>query len=605
MNTKNRILISGILILIIVFLLLQINFINSQELTEIEGITSENTYHGTDYEFINGEIIFNSDDSKLIINQGKENEIIIKGNSGIKVSLLGKISIAESGSEFNLDGKDFKNIKSGDIEFDTSTGEITKVDFYTNENIGNYNINGNEFKVTENSRFFYDSKNREFKLYGDAEILNAKDVRISSMNDVVLNYKGNDVLGVLNFDSKGDSFISPTKKAVINGISITGASRQNVYVYFNSADAKSSINENYVALDENVFEYKKGKETQSFQVDFEVGNPYLNNMEENDFFGLFGGALGEEGRVVITPGFMENEKEFIPSIKTSGSVSIINDGIILEPIEKSSRRSGEFILRDYLPGKGKGAVETVSVSDMTKTIQIGSVVDNQGRIFFTSNHRTGEPLAVKDLTRQSVSKYSDSLELPLAPDIFSEEIRMSKSYVNLFSDKQIMTLTQNYKTANRGLENFQNSEKDDYLKAFQQSNLGEKKGTDYYNKLKEIVTDPTLTSSEKTGNINKLIQKNGPPPKIKASNQVVGYIRDISDLAFELEQRGVDAPFRREDFLGAKEIKGIDKIMRDEGISYTKAFDEYHKRTGMEVGPRIIFLDTSIPVKIWLEALEY
>ena len=117
----------------------------------------------------------------------------------------------------------------------------------------------------------------------------------------------------------------------------------------------------------------------------------------------------------------------------------------LEPIEKSQKRNGEFILRDYAPGKNKGAVEIISISEMSETIKIGSVVDNKGRVFFTSNHESGEPLTVRDLTKGSVSGYSGSLELPLFPDIFSEKIKMSKSYVNLFDDKPIMTLTRNYK----------------------------------------------------------------------------------------------------------------------------------------------------------------
>lgn len=45
--------------------------------------------------------------------------------------------------------------------------------------------------------------------------------------------------------------------------------------------------------------------------------------------------------------------------------------------------------------------------------------------------------------------------------------------------------------------------------------------------------------------------------------------------------------------------------MKDESLTYSKAVDEYHKRVGIEAGPRTIFLDTSIPVKTWIEALEY
>ena len=75
MNIKNKFFLIGIAISILVFTLFQINFLNSQELTEIIEISSADfTYHATGYEISqNGEIIFNSEDSKLIINQGQEN----------------------------------------------------------------------------------------------------------------------------------------------------------------------------------------------------------------------------------------------------------------------------------------------------------------------------------------------------------------------------------------------------------------------------------------------------------------------------------------------------------------------------------------------------
>nr|MBI4156330.1 hypothetical protein [Candidatus Woesearchaeota archaeon] len=464
-------------------------------------------------------------------------------------------------------------------------------------------INGIQFSVLGNKEFIYPTKEGGYK-FPDGTTISKVQPGIMIESEGIIKYKGNDVSGVLNFDEDGNAFVRPTKKAIINDISITGAPKENVYVYFNSETAKFSGKNNYVVLDENIFEYKIGAQTQAFEVSFGEKNPYLSNFEENDLFGLTGGALGEEGHLIIDKGFVENGVEYLPSIKTSGSVSIFNDGIRLEPIEKSQRRNGEFILRDYAPGKGKGAVEIVSVSDMSETIQLGSVVDNKGRVFFTSNHKSGEPLVVRDLTRGSVSRYSGSLELPLSPDIFSEKIKMSKSYVSLFDDKQILDLTRNYKIADKGLERFQNSERDNYLKAFQKEH-GEKGGADYYNKLKEIVTDTKRTSAQKTIDINKLISINGPPPEVKAPEQVVGYIRDISSLAYELRKRGVDVPFSEEDFLGAKEIAGIDKIIKDEKVNFKEAFDIYQKRTGIVSGPKVMFQETSIPIKTWIEALEY
>ena len=194
MNTKKF---EIAIILIVIFLFAQSLQVSAQEeITEIS--SKEFSYHGTGYELSSdGEILFNSDASKLIINQGKENEIIIEGNSGIKVSPLGKISIMESGSEFSINGNAFKNIASGDIVFDKNTGKITNADFFTNENIGSYNINENKFNVPANQRFVYSSK-KEFELPGGTEILEVKNTQIKSSG--IVNYKGNEIGGALNFD---------------------------------------------------------------------------------------------------------------------------------------------------------------------------------------------------------------------------------------------------------------------------------------------------------------------------------------------------------------------------------------------------------------------
>ena len=144
-----------------------------------------------------------------------------------------------------------------------------------------------------------------------------------------------------------------------------------------------------------------------------------------------------------------------------------------------------------------------------------------------------------------------------------------------------------------------------YLKAFQKEH-GIVKGTKYYNNLKDIVTNPTFTANKKTLEINKLILENdGPPPEVKAPEQVVGYVRDISNLAYELRKREVDVPFSEYDFLGAKEIAGIDKIIKDEKVNFKEAFDLYQKRTGIVSGPKFMFQYTSIPIKTWIEALEF
>ncbi|MEK6817617.1 MAG: hypothetical protein AABX80_02340 [Nanoarchaeota archaeon] len=341
MNIKNRNIsfVFGILILIIVFLFFQINFIGSQELTEITEISSTDfTYSGVGYELSqNGEIIFNGDDSKLIINQGKENEIVIEGNSGVKVSPLGKISVTESGSEFSLDGKNFKNIKSGEIEFDKNTGEITQADFFTNENLGNYNINGNEFNVPANQRFVYNSK-KGFELPGETEILEAKNTQIKS--DGILNYKENKISGTLNFDENGNAFVKLREEAVINGVSIKNSvpssyrgsgKGDELMVSFNKNDPNLKDFKEYVILDteKNYFEYtnqKVGPRTAGKQtlIKFEEGNFFYGDIfdGEKDYLGIDAGT-GAHGTLSIS----RPSKDVLPilEVKEVAEISLLQD----------------------------------------------------------------------------------------------------------------------------------------------------------------------------------------------------------------------------------------------------------------------------------------
>src|SRR3989338_6160134 len=308
MNIKNKFFLIGIAISILVFTLFQINFINSQELTEIIEISSADfTYHATGYEISqDGEIVFNSEDSKLIINQGQENEIIIEGTSGIKVSPLGKISVTESGSAFLLNGNEFKNIESGSIELDQKTGKITKADFYTNKNLGNYNINGNEFNVLSNSRFVYNSKEEKFYLRDGAEILTAKDIQIETLENELINYKGNKVSGILNFDENGNAFVKIREKAVINGALIENSGDKlygkeaNLPIFFDKSAAKTyeKINPRkaYAIID---------KESGFFAFKEQTGTGLANhniNMKFKKENYLFGDLMDDQDHVAINRG---------------------------------------------------------------------------------------------------------------------------------------------------------------------------------------------------------------------------------------------------------------------------------------------------------------
>ena len=306
-NRENKFFIFGIVLIFLAFIFVGKSFLSAQ-FTEITEISSADfTYYATGYEISqDGEIIFNSEDSKLIINQGQENEIIIEGSSGIKISPLGKISVTESGSAFLLNGNEFKNIESGSIELDQKTGKITKADFYTNKNLGNYNINGNEFNVLSNSRFVYNSKEEKFYLRDGAEILTAKDIQIETLENELINYKGNKVSGILNFDENGNAFVKIREKAVINGVLIENSGDKlygkeaNLPIFFDKSAAKTyeKINPRkaYAIID---------KESGFFAFKEQTGTGLANhniNMKFKKENYLFGDLMDDQDHVAINQG---------------------------------------------------------------------------------------------------------------------------------------------------------------------------------------------------------------------------------------------------------------------------------------------------------------
>ena len=379
---------------VFLFLLITLSaaaLLQAQELTEISEITSENTYYGTGYEFAGGEIVFNTDNSKLIINQGKENEIVIEGNSGIKISPLGKISVAESGAEFSLNGNSFANIKSGDIEFNTNTGEITKADFYTNENIGNYNINENKFNVPANSRFFYDSKEKKFYLENDAEILDAKDVQISGIKNAVLNYKGNSISGNLNFDETGNTFVKIGEQAEINGVLIKNSGNKlygeeaNLPVFFNKNVAETSGKTEYAVIDSanNFFSFQEqytGQKLANRQIQIEFSkNNYLfgDLMDDDDYVAVSEGSS--------SPGYLEIiRKPGSPAIVKSWGLNskgekIISEGdVVFQQGARNFIFSGEEVSLSHANSFPKGKTGTVQMLFKTGDSRlVGIVVEDK------------------------------------------------------------------------------------------------------------------------------------------------------------------------------------------------------------------------------------
>ena len=223
MNTKNKIFVFVIILISLAFVFAGKSFLSAQ-LTEIEGISSEDfTYQGENVE-IQGEVIVcksGFDNCKIQVTPKVGEAIALELTKGVKYDpASGKISVAKSGAIFKIGDETLSNINSGNLVINQNTGEISQAKFTTNSKGGDYNINGNQFNVPGDKEFIYPSEDGGYKFPDGAEVVKAQPgIQIES--DEIINYKGNKVSGVLNFDEGGNAFVAPTRKANINDISIT------------------------------------------------------------------------------------------------------------------------------------------------------------------------------------------------------------------------------------------------------------------------------------------------------------------------------------------------------------------------------------------------
>ncbi len=134
---------------IFIFIIAGILFLSAQEFPEIEGISSpEFTYSGEGVELINDELSCQTGFEKCTIQITKGDfTTTIEATQGVKFDpVSGRVSIAESGAEFSINGNEFKNIDSGEIILDQTNGKITNANFLTDG--GTYNLGGFSFKAT-------------------------------------------------------------------------------------------------------------------------------------------------------------------------------------------------------------------------------------------------------------------------------------------------------------------------------------------------------------------------------------------------------------------------------------------------------------------------
>src|SRR3989344_5396253 len=338
MNTKNKFFIFAIVLISLFFVFVGKSFLSAQ-LTEINEISSdEYSYQGENVE-IQGEI--------MRCKEGFENckiQVTPKGGEAINLELTqganynpisGRISLAESGASFKIGDETFSNIKSGDLVLDQKTGAIKQAKFTTTTEGGNYNINGNQFKVPGDKEFIYPSENGGYKLPDGVEIVKVQpNTRLES--EGIFNYDGNKLSGKLNFDNSGNAFLKINEKVEINGVLIENSgnnlygSEANLPIFFDKAAVenyeKINIKKAYVVIDKEkgffAFQEQMGKGFADHRVKMEFTKASFigDLMDEKDFIGINQGSNNADG------GYLEISRLDLDSaiiVKNKGAGEIV------------------------------------------------------------------------------------------------------------------------------------------------------------------------------------------------------------------------------------------------------------------------------------------
>ncbi|MEK6823877.1 MAG: hypothetical protein AABY06_02465 [Nanoarchaeota archaeon] len=612
MKIKNKTLVLGIVILIIVFLLFQINFINSQELTEITEISSQEfSYYGENVELIDDSLVCKTgfEKCKIEIRKG-DITTTIEATPGIKISPLGKISVVESGSEFSLNGNSFSNIQSGDIIIDQSTGAIKNADFLTNADGGKYNLNENEFNVPGNKKFVYSSTEGIYQLPDGAEVLEAqKNIQIKTLKNEFIEYKGNKISGILNFDENGNMLVRHTGAGETKfnnvDIKISGAKEetQGVNIFTSLEEAKISGVKNYVIFG-NEFNVNLGDTKKS-------GNVHIKFKEENSYVGV-----GENGLFEITAGKRANEISSSITIKkgTDTELPIVdNKGFrILNDHTSSNIKFGaqgeaeSVSINKYDSGKGKEQVPMLVRNQLNKKynekeIQIASLYsDKAEKIYFTSNLDFQESVKIANaLKYEEYFKPETAKEIPFMQDVFEKNVVVTIDTVAMIDDKDFIAKFQDYKSSYKGLRSSQKIYEDKY---FQEEYLTREKYDGQaelvYNEAKKIVNDPSNSFTDINNKLSELYKDEflidyfptleNPDPNFKTQ------VRDIVEFYYEAEKSGPLPSGSSQFSLAQNEKIKVDYLVNQKGYSLSDAIDEV-----LKIGPKVMFSDPNIPAQKW------
>ena len=400
MKSKN-ILIFGILVLLV----LQVGGV----LGEGEDDYSGEVYYGNapDVEIAeDGTISCTGDADKLIFNKGGDYETIIECSKGIEISPLGKITFIEEGASMSINGNKFENIISAGeknnafIEIDKISGKISKCDFWINEEGGEININGFVFEAPTGIKtpVTYNVKGKEIlHLEGNVDLdLNTfkrttiEPVRIKVIDspikiegygvEIAEGYILNE--GIIDFDSKGNVFVSEGNKATINNVEVdleTFGGIKDTNIFFDGEEHEGR----HISFGEREVIYSLESSSITYPLlNFKENNPYIK-IEKGDHVSLWGSSFVLENR---------DSKGLVPKITSSKDFLVVqNDGKMIRHLRENLHIEKEFWhQKDYIK---------------TTTSPLEIVVDNpeiEGKIFVDNFNRLA--IVPKDIDTEYIAK---------------------------------------------------------------------------------------------------------------------------------------------------------------------------------------------------------
>lgn len=266
---------------------------------------------------------FFNEKSKLIINNGEDNQIILTNAAGVQLSKsLTEITFTGENGKISINGNKFENIVKNAqgtpayIELNKITGGISEARFTSRG--GEYIINGASFSADPNSLVSYNTARENLLVINNGKIKNI-DKPITITGDNVEIYEGYKLFnGELSFDGKGNSFIKGSGSVDINGVeSMTFSPEGILYIEFEKE--VDSTRDSLIFTKENLKVSSNGDED-SCGILFNEKNPYVK-IEEGDAFNIF---PDKNSKIEVNT---RTGTELIPKINIiQGNADITEDG---------------------------------------------------------------------------------------------------------------------------------------------------------------------------------------------------------------------------------------------------------------------------------------